>query len=592
MTDYAAPLADMRFVLHELLDLEAMARLSGSEDLTRDLVDQVLDEAARFATGVLAPLNATGDRQGSRIENGVVRTPDGFADAYRRFVEAGWNGLCCDPAYGGQGLPQALATTVVEMWTSANMAFALCPLLTQGAIKLLAAHGSEEQKTRYLEKLVSGEWTGTMCMTEPQAGSDVGALKTRAVRDGDHYRIRGTKVFITYGEHDMADNIVHMVLARTPGAPDGVRGVSLFLVPKLLPGEGGLPGPRNDLKALSIEHKLGINASPTCVMAFGEEDGAIGYLIGEENRGIACMFTMMNSARIDVGLQGIAVAERAYQRALAYARDRHQGRRLADGAPARIIDHADVRRMLFVMRAQVEVMRALALGLAADMDMARRHPDPDERALRQRRVDLLTPVVKAYCSDVGFEAASLGLQVHGGMGYIEETGAAQDLRDVRIAMIYEGANGIQALDLARRKLTGDDGRAVHEYLAGLRRLDSRLASAGEALAPLRAPLAAAAGALDAATSWLLDAWPREPDAAAAGASEYLRLFGLTACGETMAEAAIKSAEALAAGEGDAAFYRGKLASARFFAERLLPQAPALVAALTSGAETLGAIDGN
>ena len=589
MTDYAAPLADMRFVLHELVGLEAITQLPGYDDATPDLVDQVLDEADRFAARVLAPLNQPGDREGARLENGVVRTPEGFTEAYARFVAGGWNSLPFDPDYGGQGLPLVVATAVAEMWNAANTAFALCPMLTRSAAVLLAAHGSEAQKQLYLGKLVSGAWTGTMCMTEPQAGSDVGAIKTRAVQEDEHYRLRGTKIFVTYGEHDMAENIVHMVLARTPGAPPGIRGVSLFAVPKLLTGTDGRAGHRNDVRALSLERKLGIHASPTCVMSFGESEGAVAYLIGEENRGIDYMFTMMNNARLAVGVQGVGHAERAYQRARAYAMERRQGRRLADGAPARLVDHADVRRVLLTMKAHVEAMRALALRVAAEMDIARRHRDAQTRAASQRMVDLLTPVVKGYFSDTGFEMAWLGIQVHGGAGYIEETGAAQDLRDARVAMIYEGTNGIQALDLVRRKLEIDYGHAVHEFLARIGALDARLAAAGDALAPIRARLGDAARALDRATRWLRETWPGDPVSAAAGATDYLRMFGLVACGQAMAETALKAAERLRATDGDA-FYRAKHTTARFYAERILPQAAALLGPVTSGGAMLNAVD--
>ncbi len=589
MSDYAAPLADIRFVIHDLLGLEGIARLPGLEAAEADLVDQVLDEAGRFAIGVLAPLDRSGDEEGARIENGVVRVPTGFAEAYGRFVAGGWNGLALDPAHGGQGLPGLVASAVSEMWHGASYSFALCPMLTQGAVALLAAHGSETQKRQFLDKLVSGAWSGTMCMTEPQAGSDIGALTVRAVRDGDGYRLSGTKIFVSYGDHDMVENIVHMVLARTPDAPPGVRGISLFVVPKFLVGADGSPGPRNDLRPVAIERKLGIHASPTCTMALGESEGAVGYLIGEENRGIEYMFTMMNAARLSVGLGSVGLAERAYQRASAYAFERRQGRRLADGAPARLADHADVRRMLLIMKSQIEAVRALCYGVAAESDTARRHPDAEARARSQRRVDLLTPVVKAYCSDTGFEVASLAVQVHGGMGYVEETGAAQHLRDSRIAMIYEGTNGIQALDLVRRKLALDEGRAVGEFAAGLAELDTRLAAAGADLAPIRARLAEAAGALGEATQWLRASWADDPDSAAAGATEYLRMFGLVACGQTMAESALVAARRIDAGD-DAPFYRAKRTTARFYAERILPQAAALLGPITSGAATLAALD--
>ena len=589
MTGYDAPLADMRFVLHELVDAAALTGLGGHGALEAGDIDRVLDEAAKFAGRVLAPLNRPGDLAGVRLENGVVRMPDGFADAYRRFVEGGWNGVAADPAYDGQGLPNALATVLAEMWDAANMSFALCPLLTQSAIALLAAHGSGDQKAAYLAKLVSGEWSGAMCMTESQAGSDVGGLTTRAVRNGDHYRLKGTKIFVTYGDHDMAENIVYMVLARTPDAPAGSRGVSLFLVPKVMVGADGALGVHNDIVVSSIEHKLGIHASPTCTLAFGEGDGAVGYLVGAENQGIACMFTMMNEARLAVGLQGVAVAERAYQRARAYAAERHQGTRLSDGEPARLIDHADVRRMLMTMKAQIEAMRALACHVAAEGDVARRHPDTEAREASQRRVALLTPVIKAYCSDTGFEVASLGIQVHGGMGYIEETGAAQDLRDARVVMIYEGANGIQALDLARRKLMADDGRAIGEFLARLADTTARVAAAGGELTGFAGPLGSAATALESATRWLRETWDHDPDSAAAGATDYLRMLGLVACGQMMAEAAMVAGERLAENTADGTFYRTKQATARFYIDRLLPQAAALLGPITSGAATLAAL---
>src|SRR5437763_2760630 len=457
MSDYLAPLADMRFTLREISGLADVATLPSCEQAAPDLVDQVLDQAAKVAGDVIAPLNAVGDRERSRLENGVVRTPTGFADAYRSYVEGGWNSLPFDPAHGGQGLPQVVSTAVLEIWSSANMSFSLCPLLNIGAVELLQAHGSPEQKRLYLEKMISGEWTGTMNLTEPQAGSDVGALRTRAVKKGDHYEITGQKIFITYGDHDMAANIVHMVLARLPDAPAGTRGISLFLVPKRLVNPDGSLGAHNDLRCVSLEHKLGIHGSPTCVMAYGDRGGAAGYLVGEPNRGIECMFTMMNNARLNVGLQGVAIAERAYQQARDFARQRVQGRPAgvkAEG-PLPIIHHPDVRRMLLDMRASTEAARALTYYVAAGIDRARHHPDADERARQQRRVDLLIPVVKAWCTDLGAEVASTGVQVHGGMGYVEETGAAQHLRDARIAPIYEGTNGIQANDLVARKLARD-----------------------------------------------------------------------------------------------------------------------------------------
>src|SRR3954470_13969374 len=484
---YVAPLEEMRFVLDTLAPLEGAVE--------HDVADAILAEAARFAAAELDPLNQPADRVGSVHENGIVRTPPGFRDTYRRYVEAGWMGLQCDPDYGGQGVPVSLAAVVVEMWNSACMSWALCPLLNFGAIELLQAHGSAEQKRLYLGKLISGEWTGTMNLTEPQAGSDLGALRTRAVpardeRWGEHYRISGQKIFITYGDHDLTDNIVHMVLARTPDAPLGSRGISLFLVPKFLVDGDGRPGERNDLRPLRLEEKLGIHASPTCVMSYGEgangsDGGAVGWRIGEENRGLECMFTMMNSERLLVGVQGVAIAERAYQQARDYARTRVQGvpagmprgsspTMIPDGPP--IVHHPDVRRMLLSMRAGTEAMRALSCLAAAAIDASRHAGDEKARYRATRRADLLIPVVKAWCTDLGVEIASTGIQVHGGMGYIEETGAAQCLRDARIAPIYEGTNGIQANDLVARKLGRDGGEAAHALFAEMRPMLTEIAA--------------------------------------------------------------------------------------------------------------------
>ncbi|MFQ5984231.1 MAG: acyl-CoA dehydrogenase [Alphaproteobacteria bacterium] len=593
MTGYAAPLRDMRFVLRDVVGLEALARLPGFEEVTPDLVDEVLAGAGRLAAEVLAPLNQPGDRQGSRLENGLVKMPTGFPEAYRRFVEGGWPALRFHPAIGGHGLPRAVATAACETWLSANVSFTLCHLLTEAAVELLAAHGSDSQKALFLPKLAAGEWTATMCMTEPQAGSDVGALTTRAVKEGDHYRLTGTKIFTTYGDHDLAPNIVHLVLARTPEAPPGIKGVSLFIVPKRLVGDDGRPGARNDVRPVSLEHKLGINASPTAVMAFGDEGGAVGELVGEDNRGIEYMFTMMNSARLSVGLQGVALAERAFQQAVSYARERRQGHRLGREAegPVPLVEHADVRRMLLTMKALAEATRALAYDVAGRLDVAKRHRDLEVRRQAWQRVELLTPVIKAFGTDAGVEAASLGIQVHGGVGYIEETGAAQHLRDARVGSIYEGTNGIQALDLLRRKVARDEGTAARAFLDEVRALDTPLAEGNdEDLASVRRRLKDAADALDKATRWMTGTFPRDPDAAAAGASDYLRTFGLVACGEAMARAALAARRRLAAGNEDACFLRDKLATAGFFAERLLPQASALLISATRGSPSRDALE--
>ncbi|WP_040847800.1 acyl-CoA dehydrogenase family protein, partial [Nitrospirillum viridazoti] len=464
---YQAPLKEIRFVLNSVVGLDKVAAYPAFEAATPDLVDAVLEEGAKLADNVLAPLNVAGDRQGSKLTDTGVRTPDGFKDAYRQFVEGGWNSVPFDPDHGGQGLPWTLFVALLETWTSANMSFALGPLLTQGAVELLTAHGSDEQKTLYLEKLISGEWAGTMNLTEPQAGSDVGAVRTRALRQDDGtYRISGQKIFITYGDHDWTDNIVHLVLARTPDAPSGTKGISLFIVPKFLLNADGTPGERNDAYCVGLEHKLGIHASPTAVMSYGDKGACVGYLVGEENRGIEYMFTMMNNARLGVGLQGVSIGDRAYQQALAYAKTRVQSRDVAGGPqPVTIIHHPDVRRMLLTMRSKVEAARAIVYFTAASLDG--RHHHPDAEAARQAGLlnDLMTPVAKAWSTDIGVEVASLGVQVHGGMGFIEETGAAQYYRDARIAPIYEGTNGIQANDLVFRKLGRDGGATARALFA-------------------------------------------------------------------------------------------------------------------------------
>jgi len=582
MIPYTAPIKDMTFVMRELGLLDAVAALPGHEDVTPDLLDAVLNEAGRLSSEVIAPLNQEGDKTGAALENGVVRTPPGFKDAYDAFVEGGWNGIPFDPEHGGQGLPWSVATAVQEMWQSANLSWALCPLLNIGAVECLAAHGSEQQKAVYLEKMVSGTWTGTMNLTEPQAGSDLSLIKAKAFPDGERYRIKGQKIYITYGEHEWTENIIHLVLARLPDAPEGVKGISLFLVPKFLVNDDGTVGPRNDVKCVSLEHKLGINASPTYVMAYGDDEGAVGYLVGEPHRGLSYMFTMMNNARLNVGLQGLAIAERAYQQARDYAKDRRQGR--ADEQDSvTIIHHPDVRRMLMTMKAQIEAMRGVIYDTAAAIDRAKRDPDQAGRADWQARVDLMIPVVKAWCTDLGVEIASIGVQVHGGMGFIEETGAAQHLRDARIAPIYEGTNGIQAADLVGRKVLRDQGRAVGVYL---RELDTLLTTLSrtqhEDLGAIFAQLSKAVDALEVSTHWILDEGTQDQAAALAGSAPYLRLFGVVAGGANMARQAIAAAERIEAGDGDAAFQAAKIATARFYAENILPQSRGLMTPITQG----------
>jgi 3-(methylthio)propanoyl-CoA dehydrogenase len=588
---YTAPTQEMRFAL-DLAGLEKVSALPGCEEATPDLVDAVLDEAGKLASEVLAPLNQIGDKEGSRLENGIVYTPKGFKEAYGAFIEGGWNSVPFDPAHGGQGLPTLVHTALGEIWSAANFSFALCPLLTFGAVEAIHVHGSAAQKALYLPKMIKGEWTGTMNLTEPQAGSDLALIKTRAVREGEHYRITGQKIFITYGDHDWTDNIVHLVLARLPDAPAGTRGISLFIVPKVLVNPDGSLGARNDLRCVSLEHKLGIKASPTAVMAYGDNGGAIGYLVGEENRGLGYMFTMMNHARLGVGLEGVSIAERAYQQARDYAKQRVQSRDIAgdDPRPVTIVHHPDVRRMLLTMRCQTEAARPLNYMAAALLDIAKRHPDPAEREATQHLVDLLVPVCKAWSTDLGVEVASLGIQVHGGMGYIEETGAAQHYRDARIAPIYEGTNGIQANDLIGRKLGRDGGETARRFLAHMKTIDGELNSTGSPeLAALSAPMRQGLDALDKATAWMVETLGKDMRRAAAGAVDYLRLFGTVAGGWLMARSALEAARRLHRGDSDAAFLKAKLISARFYADTVLARAPASLHPITHAGDTAMAL---
>ena len=594
MSDYVAPLADMRFVITELVGLERIAQLPPYGEINAELVDQVLEEAGKFGAEVLAPLNRIGDTHGSRFDAGKVTTPPGFKEAYEQFVAAGWNGLAGEPEFGGQGLPQIVSMPVAEIWNSANMAFCLCPMLTSGVLEALKRQGSPEQRARFLPQLTSGQWSGTMNLTEPQAGSDLSAVRTRAEPQPDgSYKLFGQKIFITYGEHDLTENIVHLVLARTPGAPEGTRGISLFIVPKFLPDASGKPGARNDVRCVSIEHKMGIHASPTCVLAYGDNGGATGYLVGTEHEGLRYMFIMMNHARLGVGLEGVALAERAYQQAAAYARQRVQGRELgvASGDRVTIIHHPDVRRMLMLMKAQTEAMRALAYTAAAALDLANHHPDSAQRAQQQALLDLLTPVVKGWCTEQAVEIASLGVQIHGGMGFIEETGAAQFYRDARITTIYEGTTGIQAMDLVSRKVASERGATMRAVLADASAAAAELAAAGnEDLAAIGARLQAGSVALAAATDWLVDTFAGAPRQGAASAVPFLKLAGIVLGGVCMARAAQIAARKLAAGEGDSSFYRAKLTTARFYAEHILPHADALALTVTRGADATLALD--
>jgi 3-(methylsulfanyl)propanoyl-CoA dehydrogenase len=578
MSTYQAPLKDMKFVLNELAGLGEVAKLPGYGEATPDTVDAILEEASKFATGVLDPINYSGDQEGSKWADGAVKTPKGFREAYKQFCEGGWNALPFEAEWGGQGLPRLVSTPVQEMWKSSNMSFSLCPLLTQGAIEALLLRGSEALQHRYLPKMVEGSWTGTMNLTEPQAGSDLSLVRTRAEREGDHFLISGQKIFITYGEHDMAENIVHLVLARTPEAPEGVKGISLFVVPKFIPNADGTLGRRNAAKCASIEHKLGIHASPTAVMVY---DKAVGYLVGEENRGLEYMFIMMNAARFAVGLEGVAIAERAFQRALAFAKERIQGRDLVAGGKAvPIIRHPDVRRMLMLMKAQTEAMRALAYTTAAAMDFARKDPDAQARSRHQAFVDLMIPVVKGWCTETGIDIASLGVQVHGGMGFVEETGAAQYLRDARITTIYEGTTGIQAMDLVGRKIAREGGATAKAWLASLKSLDAELGRSQNAdIKVLRAQLAAGAQAVSDSVNFIVES--KDARATFAGAVPFLKLMGIVAGGWQMARAALAAEKKLAS--GDRAFLEAKIATARFYGDQVLVQAPALRDTVVKGA---------
>ena len=583
---YRAPVEEIAFTLRHVVGLDKGIGEGRFGDLSSDLVDAVLQEAGRFASDEIAPLGPAGDRQGARFRDGHVTMPDGWRDLYHRWIEGGWNALSGPVDFGGQGLPTMLAIATMEMWNSGSVAFGLGPTLTQGAVEALDKHGSEELKAVYLEKLVSGEWMGTMNLTEPQAGSDLNALRARAVPVGDGtYRVFGQKIFITYGEHDFTDNIVHLVLARLPDAPAGTRGISLFLVPKFIPDADGRPGRRNDAFCHSIEHKLGIHASPTCTMIYGDgraegmEPGAIGWLVGEENRGLACMFTMMNNARLQVGIEGVAVAEAAYQKALAYANERRQGRApgYAGEGMSPIAAHPDVKRNLLTMKALTQAARAIAYSCAHALDMAHSSEGADA-TFWQERANLLTPIAKAFSTDIGVEAASIGVQIHGGMGFIEETGAAVLYRDARIAPIYEGTNGIQAIDLVTRKLPQSGGEHVHAYIAELKAeadalRNSNLPGLGRTADRLDAALADLEGATRFLQNALSDGRVAE---ALSGATPYLRLFGLAAGGAYLARGAVAGRDV------------ARVSLARFFAENLISECSALRDRVENGAESLEA----
>jgi alkylation response protein AidB-like acyl-CoA dehydrogenase len=583
MSEYRAPVKDMRFVINELAGLADLAALPGYEEATPDLVEAVLEEAAQLASEVIAPTNVIGDEKGARIEDGEVKVPAEFHNAYQQYVESGWPGIDNNPEYGGQGLPKLVGAAVEEMLQTANLAWSLCPMLTQGAIHAVEAHGSDTLKATYLEQMVAGAWTGTMNLTEPQAGSDLSVVRSRAVPDGDNWRVSGQKIFITWGDHDITENIVHLVLARTPDAPAGVKGLSLFIVPKYLVNDDGSIGERNGVHTVSIEHKLGIHGSPTCVLDFQD---AAGYLLGEIGAGLACMFTMMNSARLGVGLEAVSISERAYQHALEFAVERVQGREPGHDGSVAIIEHPDVRRMLLTIKSETEAMRALAYVAAAHLDQARRIGDDTERAAYQLRADLLIPVVKGWITENAQVLTSIGVQVHGGAGYVEETGAAQFMRDARILTIYEGTTGIQAGDLVGRKILRDGGAALTVLLADMDEVAAQCAAAGDAVAAVGAALGEGVNNVRAALDWLLANSAANPSNPGAVSYHFLMMLGVVCGGWQMARAALVAHERLAAGSADAEFYDGKLKSAHFYAEQALPRAQAHAITISAGSQTM------
>ena len=588
MQVYKAPLRDMRFVMHELHNSAAHVSEINQPDVTEELMDSILEEAGKFAADVLLPINASGDEEGCRLENGVVRTPKGFVDAYRKFCEGGWGGLASPTAYGGQGLPEILGKMVEEMQCSANLSFGLYPGLTHGATLALEGHGSDELKQRYLPKMIEGTWSGTMCLTEPQCGTDLGMMRTKAVpQDDGSYRISGAKIFISAGEHDLTENIIHLVLARLPDAPRGIKGVSMFLVPKFVPTEDGRPGARNGVTCTAIEHKMGLKGSATAQLYF---DDAVGWLVGEPNRGMRAMFTMMNAERLSVGIQGLGVAETAYQSAAFYARDRIQGRALSgakypDRAADPIIVHPDVRRTLMTVRAYVEGCRALSGWVATALDLESKSADPQRRQEAEDFVAVMTPVVKALFTDLGFELSSMALQVYGGHGYIRDHGMEQLVRDARICMIYEGANGIQALDLVGRKMPAHMGRFLRQFFHPVQAFIEENAADPKVL-----PLAKSFAALQQATAHLAAVSLKDPEEAGAAATDYLRLMGLVALGFMWAKSAKVAEAKLPDANGDAGFYKAKLTTAQFFADRLLPQTGALWSAIKSGKASMMALE--
>ena len=588
MTVYNAPVDEMKFLLNDVLGMTDIAKLPGFEEASPDMVDAILDEASRFFGEVLAPTNKPADAQGSSLEDGRVITAPALDGVYQQIVDAGWPGLTGDINFGGQGLPALLAVAVDEMSQSANMAFSLCPMLTKGVVTALSLYGSDEQKQTYLENLISGSWTGTMNLTEPQAGSDLAAVRTKAVPNGDHYLLSGQKIFITWGDHDYTDNIIHLVLARTPDAPEGVKGISLFVVPKFMINDDGSAGERNDVHCVGVEHKLGIHASPTCSLSFGDNDGAVGYLVGEENQGLVYMFAMMNEARLAVGLQGVSVSERSYQQAVAFAKDRVQGS-VPGNKKATIIHHPDVRRMLMLMRSLTEGARALSYLAFAHEDYVHKLEDKEQVAYHQRRVDLLTPLVKGWATEISMEVTSLGVQVHGGMGFVEETGAAQHMRDARILPIYEGTNGIQALDLVGRKLARDKGQSAMELLGELNQVVGDARGAG--LTTIGDSLSSSLAACQEAAQILLAVEDKgDWTTPSSAAYNMLMLMGTTVAGGLLVKSAVAATNLNAAGEGNTSFNNNKVITAKFFTQHVMSRNAGYLEAIKAGSEVVMALD--
>jgi alkylation response protein AidB-like acyl-CoA dehydrogenase len=588
MSDYHFPYKDASFLINHLLDFDRMCAEAGLDDVNGELTSAILEEAARFGSEVFAPLNAVADQSGARLEDDGVHESPGFADAYRQYADNGWAALNAAEEFGGQAMPRVLGAACTEVWYSACAALSLCPLLTTGAVDAIAAHGTDELKNAYLPDLVNGNWTASMCLTEPQAGSDLAAVACKAVAEGDHYLVTGQKIYITWGDHQMTENIIHLVLARLPDAPAGVRGISLMLVPKFLLDENGRPGKRNDVYCVGIEHKLGIHGSPTCTLNFGDNGGAVGYMVGQPNQGLAAMFTMMNEARQGVGIQGLGVSERSYQQAAAFAKERLQGTR-SDGSRYPIIEFPDVRRMLMVMRSATEAMRGLAYVAAAETDREHHAKDPEQAKIHTARIDLYTPIVKGWLTELAQELTYLGTQVHGGMGYIEETGSAQYYRDARIMTIYEGTTGIQALDLAGRKTLGDKGEALQALFDEIRARAESM-SGVESLAVMAEALKRAVDGAAQARAWLLENGSRDRHAVGAASVNFMMLMGYLCGGWIMGQAAHKARQLLDAGAGDGVFLQAKLITAQFYFEHLLPRTGAYLAAVRAGSGSMMALD--